>query len=53
MKGNGRQTFNFASLSVFRAFKECLTMAPYNPYLAITDPSPQVFSVRLHFALRF
>jgi len=39
--------------SVFLDFSECRTIAPYKPYLAMTDPSPQVFSVRLHFARRF
>ena len=33
--------------------RECLTMAPYNPYSAIMLPRPQVFSVFRHFARLF
>ena len=32
---------------------ECLTMAPYSPYSAITVLRPQHFSLFLHLALRF
>lgn len=32
---------------------ECLTMAPYRPYSAITVLRPQHFSFFLHLALRF